>query len=422
MPITTDVKKIVISKSDYVLWRECPHNVWIKKWNPKVYYSTPLSEFEKHLIQSGNMVEETARKKFVGKLIEGRDSDSINRTKDWIDSGVDTIFQACFSDGKLFAAIDILKNTKDGLQLFEVKASNASKLGGEYESEESEVDAVVDENDPKALEKYRKSLFKDPHFYDLAFQVYLVQKIGYKISTAFLTRLNRQYVRKGEINLTNLFVIEDVTKYIIEALPSIEEDIEKMIPFLSSEIEPAGPCKCIYHGRSRHCTCFEHINPTIPKYGVHDLARIGNSRKKLCELIDSKIYEILDIPGDFLLTPRIQKQVDVHKAGNPDINHEEIKKELGALTFPLYFVDYESFNPAIPRYNGFKPYQHIPFQFSLHRLDSVDSKPVHYEFLSTDGRDPSEAFVKSLRKAVSSSGSVIVWSRAFEESHINKPL
>ena len=72
----------IISKSDYVLWRECPHNAWIKKWKPDIYYSLPLSEFEQHLIDAGNMVEEKARERFPnGILVEGRGEDSLNKTK-----------------------------------------------------------------------------------------------------------------------------------------------------------------------------------------------------------------------------------------------------------------------------------------------------------------------------------------------------
>ena len=162
----------LISKTDYLVWRECPHNAWVKKWKPDIYYSLPLSEFDKNLIEMGNEVELKARELFSsGVLIESRDTESLNKTKELLSSRTEIIFQACFSDDTLFAAVDILKQGKDGeLYIYEVKASNASKLGEDYcDSEESESDAVVDYKDHIAVEKYRNKLLKDPHLYDLAF-------------------------------------------------------------------------------------------------------------------------------------------------------------------------------------------------------------------------------------------------------------
>ncbi|MFZ2522741.1 MAG: DUF2779 domain-containing protein [Minisyncoccia bacterium] len=416
---------MLITKSDYVLWRECPHNAWVKKWKPEIYNKSPLSEFEKHLIEAGNMVEEEARKRFPdGILIQSRGEESLHKTEELLKANSKILFQSSFSDGKLFAAVDILKQGEKGeLYIYEVKASNSSKLE-ESEDEESDDkgDSIVDFRDAKAVEKYKKELLKDHHLYDLAFQVYLARKTGYKVSGAYLVRLNREYVRAGEIDLEKLFVIEDVGKYVDEVLPKVEEEIKILVQLLESEKEPSGPCCCIYKGRSKHCTTFSFHNKNIPQYGIHDLTRIGNSKRKLFELVDSSVYDILDIPDSFELSKKMQKQVDVHKRGKAEIDHEAIRTELETLQFPLYFLDYESFNPAIPRFSGYKPYQQIPFQFSLHRLDSPDSDLVHEEFLYTETKDPSPLFVEALKKVIGKTGSILVWYKPFEESHVNKRL
>jgi len=97
----------LLSKTDYMVWRDCPHNAWMKKWKPDIYYALPLSEFDKSLITSGNQVEEKAREFFGdGILIEGRDEESLERTKELLENKRDMLFQACFSDGTLFAAVD----------------------------------------------------------------------------------------------------------------------------------------------------------------------------------------------------------------------------------------------------------------------------------------------------------------------------
>ncbi|MDP3980633.1 MAG: DUF2779 domain-containing protein [Chlamydiota bacterium] len=372
------------------------------------------------------MVEETARQRFSeGVLIEGRGKESLDQTTNLLKLGTKTLFQASFSDGKLFAAVDILKQEKEGeMQLYEVKASNASKTEGEEGDVEvnNDGDNVVNARDPKALEKYKNDLLKDHHLFDLAFQVFLARKVGNKVTGAFLVRLNKQYVRAGKLNLNKLFVIEDVMEYVEEVLPRVEEEVKTLIKFLASEKEPDGPCCCLYKGRSKHCTTFKFHNKDVPAYGVHDLTGVGRSKKKLCELIDSKIYEIHDIPEDFEFGKKIQRQIEVHRRGKAHIDHEAIQAELKTLQFPLYFLDYEAFNPAIPRFSGFKPYQQIPFQFSLDRLDSPDAKLVHEEFLYTGDKDPSSLLVEELKKKIGNSGSVIVWYKPFEESHVNKHL
>lgn len=422
----------LISKTDYLVWRDCAHNAWTKKWKPNIYYDSPLSEFDQHLIETGNQVEEKAREYFGnGTLIEGRDENAISKTKELLATRTPLIFQACFSDGTLFAAVDILKQGKDGeLYIYEVKASNSSKSDnyGLEEDDNTEGDIVVDFKDPKAIEKYRKELLKDPHLFDLAFQIYLIRKLGYKVGGAFLVRLNRNYTRMVILDLKKLFVLEEVTKFVDEIMTTVEDEAKTMIPFLSSPKEPTGPCSCIYKGKSRHCTTFSYTNRDILskeelKYSVHSISNIGKSHRKLKELIDSRIYDIMNIPDDFELSAKMKKQVDTHKRGKADIDHEAIREELDKLQFPLYFLDYESFNPALPRFMGFKSYQHIPFQFSLHRLDSAESKPIEIEpFFYMGKDDPSSMFVEDLKKKIGEVGTVVVWNRTFEESHINKHL
>ena len=128
---------MIITKSDYVLWRECPHNAWMKKWKPEIYFALPLSDFEKHLVEAGNSVEKKARERFPGGvLVESRGDESLKQTKELLKDHTETLFQASFSDGILFAAVDILKRGKNGeLSLYEVKASSSSKLEQETEDE-----------------------------------------------------------------------------------------------------------------------------------------------------------------------------------------------------------------------------------------------------------------------------------------------
>jgi hypothetical protein len=157
----------------------------------------------------------------------------------------------------------------------------------------------------------------------------------------------------------------------------------------------------------------------VPAYSVHDLSRI--SKKKLDLLIDRGILDLNDIPDEFELTDNQKNQALAYKQQKPMISIENIKKELDALMFPLYFFDYEAFGPAIPAFNGYGAYKQIPFQFSLHILRGSDAPLDHVEFLHDELSDPSEKVVELLQKTVPAGGTVIVWNKSFEMM-VNKEI
>ena len=221
-------------------------------------------------------------------------------------------------------------------------------------------------------------------------------------------------MRDGELELSKLFVIEDMTEKVQEMSEEVMEEMQMAKKYIENEEETKGFCDCVYKGRSAHCTTFSYSNPTIPKYGVHDLARIGLSKRKLTELVDSHIFDIKDIPESIELSDTQKNQIWTYLYDRPIISKESIVEELDKLIFPLYFLDYETFPSAVPRFDGYSPYNQIPFQYSLHVLDSPESEPKHFDFLYTDDSDPSNAFVESLQKHIGPIGSVIVWHKDFE--------
>jgi hypothetical protein len=197
-------------------------------------------------------------------------------------------------------------------------------------------------------------------------------------------------------------------------VPGVITEMETAKQYLNAEAEPEGHCTCVFKGRSKHCTTFAYNNPDIPEYSVHDIARIGSSKKKLIDLIDSGIYTLDEIEDDFDLTDIQRNQVDAHKLGRPMVDRSAIARELNSLAYPLYFLDYETFPCAIPRFDGYSPYNQIPFQFSLHILESPEAELRHEEFLHEGTDDPSPHFAKALKQVIGESGSVFVWNKTFE--------
>ncbi|MEI6296532.1 MAG: DUF2779 domain-containing protein [bacterium] len=381
-----------ISKTDFILYRECHKNAWYKIHKPDVYCQSELSEFEKNIIETGNEVDELVRGLFSGGVVvEGRGEEALLLTEKYIKEKKEVIFQPVFKKDNFLAAVDVLEfdNKADVYNIYEVKSS-------------SEVDEKV-------------------HFFDLAFQVNLLKKVGLKIGKISLIHLNSEYVRFGNIDLSKIFLVDNVTEQINELLPQVEMEMDAALEYLSRKTEPNGYCCCVYKGRSKHCTTFAHANPDMPEYGVHDISRIGLSKRKLEDLIDSNIFHFKDIPEGMSFSDIQQNQIDAYINDKILIKKEEIKRELEQLVFPLYFLDYETFPSALPRFNGFSPYNQIPFQYSLHVLHSVDAEPEHYEFLHTGLDDPSPHLFETMKKHIGDKGSVIVWNKKFE-SDINKKI
>ncbi len=424
----------LISKTDFILYRECPNDVWVKVHLPDEYARFEVSDFEKSLGAMGNEVEKLARGMFPsGVMVQGRGEEAQKLTKKLVSERTPVIFQAVFVSDKFLAATDVLVWDKiaNAYNLYEIKMSSTSGLqeeGGDDDEEDEEI------NKPKKVNKKKELQYE----YDIAFQTNVLEICGLQINNKYLIRLNREYVKFGEVefSLNKLFVEEDKTEAITRLKPIALDEMEQAYTYLSKESKPKGPCPCYYRGRKAHCTAFSYINPEVPKYSVHDLNRIGNSKALLKELLDDGILTIDKVPEESIPIPKKAKedkkpskprklnQVRVYKTKEPIIDLEAIRAELNSLTYPLYFLDYETYPTAIPIFDGYHPYQHIVFQYSLHVLTEEDAKqgcePQHFEEIILEG-DPAEKMVESLRKNIGNVGSVISWFKKFENSR-NKEL
>jgi CRISPR/Cas system-associated exonuclease Cas4 (RecB family) len=380
-----------ISKSRFLEYLGCPKDAWFRLHRAESEEFV-LEETEKKIMEQGNEVERVAcgLKIFSGFVeVKTRGEEAGAEVDRLMAEKTAVIYQPTFVvDGFIIRCDFLVYNVEtEKYDLYEVKATNSLKDGEKPHD----------------------------HISDVAFQTIVLEKYGLEIGKKFIVHLNGEYVRGDELDIEKLFVAEEVTDQVADKKAVVEDKMQKAKEYLNQEAEPIDGCNCHLYGRSRHCATFKLSHPEVPEYGVHDLSRIGLSPAKLAELVQKKIYLLHEIEDVADLTPTQQNQIHTHKTDEVIINVKEIANILDNYTYPLYFFDYETFAPAIPIYKGYKPYQRIPIQFSLHVIDEKGGALRHLEFLQQENADPSETVAKKLEEYIDPAGTVIAWNDKFEK-------
>ena len=257
---------------------------------------------------------------------------------------------------------------------------------------------------------------KDVNLDDLAFQYWVLMNSGLKIRKCYLMHINSDFVRKGDIDPKKFFTLADVTDQIVKPSLLVADNLAAMFKVIQQNKHPdikIGPqCNDPYS-----CPLTGHCWEFLPSHNVFDLYRGGG---KGFQLLEQGVTALRDIPDDFKLTENqeIQKQVAI--SGKPYINKKAIAKFLGRLKYPVNYLDFETINTAIPLFDGVRPYQQVPFQFSLHIVRKPGAKAEHIEFLAEGQQDPRPEFMCKLRQSVTNTGSIVAFNAGFELSRMKE--
>ncbi len=372
-----------LSKSKLMRGIQCPKNLWLHLHRPELEPKTDTAT--QMQFDEGNEVGELARKYFgKGVLIDNDYWDyagAHRATQKAIADGEKIIFEASFLVDGLYARADILKKTRSGWQMFEVKKSTA---------------------------------VKNYHYEDAATQAYIIRSSGLILDSVSITYINNESIYP---DLSDLFTSEDITSEI----DSLEDQIVKKISALKKIVkktsEPEvkiGPHCDDPFG----CGFKEHCWKHIPKKSVFDLP--GVSSKKAWELVDSGLVKISDLdPRDY--KGKTKRAIEVTKKKKAFVDSVGIETSLKNWAWPLYFFDFETLGPAIPRYKGTKPYVQVPFQFSCHVWKSSKHKTLdHFEYLHTENSDPRTGIINSMLDGLGTEGSIVSYNMAFEKGVIKK--
>jgi predicted RecB family nuclease len=231
-----------------------------------------------------------------------------------------------------------------------------------------------------------------------------------------LAHVNRSFVfRGGSVDPWRFFRIRNVTRQVAKLQPKLTFQLRAAFTVLSMpkapDIAPGKHCMSPVT-----CEFFDRCNPPLPDDHIGYLPRLHASAED--QLDQMGVESIRDVPDDFELTEIQRRAATCVQTEEPWFN-PELGNALESLRFPLYFADFESVNPAVPRFPGMRPYDQLPFQWSVHVLRQPGAEPEHYEFLATDASDPRREFITSLCSALGKSGSIVVYS-AFESQRLSE--
>ena len=371
-----------LSKSRYTSGIRCEKLLWLDCYHKEL----AVDMGNNSVLENGNEVGELARELF-GKysLIDFSRGFSfmIDDTKKLLDEKPNVICEASFNYDGNFCSVDILKNDLDGVEIYEVKSSTEVK------------DIYID---------------------DISYQVWVLKKCGLNVKKACIVYVNSHYIKNGAFDIENYFKIQDVSNDILE--DNVLENVTKFKEILDNKREPSIDLSISCH-TPYDCPYFHYCTRNLPSPNVFDVGCSVRFSSKL-EKYYNNIVSYHDILNSGGFNDRAYEQM-LFEINNlpPKINRESIRSFLDKITYPVYFLDFESYQASIPTIDGTKPYQQICFQYSLHYYLEGDGELFHKEFLSDDyDGNPMYGLCERLCQDIPKDSCVLVYNDSFEKTRL----
>ena len=376
---------MTISKSKFKLFKNCSKSLWLTLNKPE---EAEQSSDTKQ-IEDGKEVGKYAKLYFKNTVdVTSYDENGnldinnmIGLTNRYLSEEKEVIAEASIAVDNLFCSVDLLKLDGDFYEIIEVKATTE---------------------------------IKKEHYLDVAFQKYVLEKRGLKISNVYILHLNREYKRHGELNLNELFIKVNVTNHpdFLTAYYQIKIDLKDIDNLLRQKEEPnelLGP-KC------KECPFKAYCHKDVPSPSVLEI----NSLKTRYELYNSGVVSFTDVlTSHTKLNARQKAQIESYLQCKDLIIDKEILKQFTKqIRYPIYHLDFESIELPIPPCDDAWPYEQIPTQYSLH-IEYEDGRLEHKEFLG-DTIDPRRAIAESLVANIPDDVVVLAYNKTFECGRIKE--
>lgn len=379
-----------LSKSDYMLFLRHPAWLWIKKHAKHLL--PPVDPALQARFDEGHAFEPYAEALFPGLVRLGfSDFASYQALTDdtfqaW-QNGASAVAQGRYEDGPITCISDIVSRDGDSFVLTEIKSGTS---------------------------------VKPEHTFDLAFQRVVLERAGYPIARCEVAYVNRDYVKAGEIEPQELVAITDITDAVAEQLDNTRARIDQALAVASSSDMPdPAPERARLKSYDEWLEIRDKLDPPLAPESIHRLPFIN--AKQVSDLIEAGITTIGAINDPSVLGKSTQRYLRARAHGARTIDRDTLAQFLGEIAYPVYYFDYETSQSLLPPWDGTRPYQQVPFQYSLHIQREPGGEIEHREYLHRDASNPMPALLERLREDVGDTGSVLVWYEGFEKSR-NKEM
>ncbi len=377
----------ILTKSKFLNGLQCPKLLWTRCHAPA---TIPLpSDRLQHIFETGHQVGELATQRFPGGVRVAEDDflKNIDDTRALLAAkDPRPVYEAGIQAGRLYARADILSpspSTPGAWDIIEVKCSTGPK---------------------------------DVYTQDIAFQRYCFEQAGIRIGRCYLMHINNEYVRNGDIDVEGLFTIVDETQRVnsyMVGLPELVKGLLKIIDMPECPRVSIGPCCGKPYTCPMKALCWAFLPP-------NNVTELRGRKEKAFKYLQSGVEKIEDIPDPEKLADAHAIQYQCAVSGKPWIDQAKIAAFIAGLKYPLYFMDFETIFEALPRFEGTRPYQQVPFQFSVHIQKTPGGALEHVAFLHKSSNDPRPAFVKALKACLGSHGMILAYHMSFEKARIQE--
>ncbi len=364
----------MLSKSKVIAFRQCPKRLWLSRYKPELANSSDRSVAA---FAVGNTIGSIARTLYgPGELIFDDTAPdfpgAISRTQAISTSSAATLFEAAYRADDTLVLADVVRLSSAGAEVIEVKSATS---------------------------------VKDYYIEDAATQAHVMRRSGVPVRSVRIAHVNSGFVYPGGEQYEGLLKEADITHDVAELAASVPQWIDeakKVLAGTEPDIQPGRQCT-----KPFDCPFFDHCNkPDATEYPVERLPGIGARKAQL--LREAGIQEARDIPPEMIDSPNLERAYQAVITGAAQINHAETQV-LRDLPYPRFFLDFETISFAVPIWQGTRPYQAIPFQWSVH-VESATGQLEHHGFLDLTGECPARACMIALIEQLSAPGPVLVYT------------
>ena len=380
---------MMLSKSEYMLYLRHPAWLWIKKHAK--HLMPPIDEALQARFDEGNAFEPFVESLFPDLMRVGFESyseylDMPEKTTEAWKNGAEVVSQGRYEHGSITCISDLVRRDGDDFILTEIKSSTSAKTD---------------------------------HALDLAFQKIVLEGAGLPVKRCEVAHVNNSYIRNGDIDPRQIVSFADITTEVENLLEGTKSRIDQaLIVSRSHDMPDPAPERARLKSYKDWLVIRQNISPPLPENSIYFLPYMdAEYSSKLIEMGISKEDEIRDLT---VLKKSTRKYLTAKAEGVRSVDKDRLATFLSDISYPIHFFDYEASQSLLPYWDGTRPYQQIPVQYSLHIIRSPDGAIEHREYLHKDTSNPMPSLIRSLKENVEDSGSILVWSESYEKKRNNE--